>query len=607
MTPLGLHNFSIAVVGQKEYWSAQLWFLLAWLCCLAIPIILARFTHQQRALKREIEQRKKAEEALREANTLLMGAVQEHSLLARCKVAELDIFQSRLLSKRHILGAVLESIGEGVVVINAEGEFTWVNSSAIELLPMLCSAAKYTGDWIDDYTVLDPSGTVLGREQMPLLRALRGEVVDALELQLIDCHENRRWLRVTARPLPPETGGAVSIFHDITSTKNSLERMEESRDQALRASQVKSEFLAVMSHELRTPLNGVRGMLEFLQESELTPQQSKYAEIALHCSDSLLYLIDDILDLSKIEAGKLSIRMAPFQLRSLLNTVTDMFEPELMTRPLELEVDTSSSVPNWFQGDAVRLRQILVNLVGNAVKYSERGLISIRTTYNEEESILAFDVSDQGPGIPVPLRAHLFDAFTQADSSSNRQYGGVGLGLAIVSRLIMLLHGKIEYETELGVGTNFHVSLPWQSCSAPVPVVDMKPCKPCELHKLKVLVVEDNPINRNVLVLQLGKLGITDILVAENGEKSLEIAAQNRVDLILLDCQMPGLDGVAVAKLVRADSALYGAPVIVALTAHALSDERERCLQAGMNDFLTKPLAFKLLEDTLRKWAASQA
>lgn len=603
MNALDLDSFSIVLLGRGGSWAAQLSVLLAWLSCLVIPIILARFAHQQRALKREIRQRKKAEEALREANMLLQGAVQEHSFLARSKVAELDASQSRLLSKRHILGAVLESIGEGVVVVNAEGEFTWVNSSAIELVPSLCSLPKYTGDWVGEYTVLDQTGMVVNHEQMPLARAMRGEIVNATELQLADSDGNRRWLRVTARPLPRETGGAVSIFHDITSTKTSLERMEESRDQALRASQVKSEFLAVMSHELRTPLNGVRGMLEFLQESDLTPQQAKYAEIALHCSDSLLYLIDDILDLSKIEAGKLNIRMAPFQLRALLNTVTDMFEPELIARPLKLEVDISTSVPNWFRGDAVRLRQILVNLVGNAVKYSEKGIISLKASYGAEESILVFDVSDQGPGIPEPLREHLFDAFTQADSSSNRQYGGVGLGLAIVSRLVMLLHGKIEYETELGEGTTFRVALPWHSCPTPETVADSQPSKPCELHKLKVLVVEDNPINRNVLILQLEKLGITKVLVAENGEKALEIAGRNRVELILLDCQMPGLDGVAVAELIRADSALYGVPVIVALTAHALSDERERCLKAGMNDFLTKPLAFKLLEDTLRKWA----
>lgn len=582
-------------------WISRLSVLTLWAACLLIPAAVAHCYHIRVRLAKEIQRRKDAEHALKESELKLQCVVDEHCQIALSREAELDESQNRLINKRLILGAVLESIGEGVVVCNREGEFTWVNSAAVQLVPMLCQSPHYQGEWVNsDVRVLNNEGVRLWSEHMPLARAMRGELVDNAEIQIFEGDKRLRWLNVTARPLPKETGGAVATFHDITATKDAFERMGEARDQAVRASRVKSEFLAVMSHELRTPLTGVRGMLEHLQSCCLQQDQAEYAQVALNCSDSLLHLIDDILDLSKIEAGKLQLRVVPFELSPLLDTIVDMFGPDLMQRPLELKVEYAAESPEWFTGDSARLRQILVNLVGNAVKYSEQGTVTLRARATQEG--LRCEVEDQGPGIPESLRESLFEAFTQGDSSSKRHFGGVGLGLSIVSRLVALLGGKIGYESEIGRGTRFEVLLPYFPCSAPEVEDEGTTGFDGDLSSLRLLVVEDNPINRRVLGLQLGKLGVGEILYAEDGEQALEVAARHPGGVILLDCQMPGIDGIEVAKRLREDRETYGNPVVIALTAHALAKERERCLAAGMDEFLTKPLAFEALRATLLRW-----
>lgn len=595
-------DFCYILAPGDEAWISRLSVLLAWAACLLAPAALAHCYHLRRRLARERQLRQAAEDALKESELKLQCVVEEHCEMALSREAELDASHSRLINKRLILGAVLESIGEGVVVCNGLGEFTWVNSAAIQLVPMLCRSPNYQGEWVNsDVRVLNAEGVRLWSEHMPLARAMRGELVDNAEIQIFEGDQRLRWLNVTARPLPKETGGAVATFHDITATKDAFERMGEARDQALKASRVKSEFLAVMSHELRTPLTGVRGMLEHLQSSCSKHDQAEYAQVALNCSDSLLHLIDDILDLSKIEAGKLNLRVVPFELSPLLDTIVDMFGPGLLERPLELKVEYRQEGSGWFAGDPARLRQVLVNLVGNAVKYSEKGTVALRARATEEG--LLCEVEDQGPGIPEALRESLFEAFTQGDSSSGRQFGGVGLGLSIVSRLVALLGGRICYQSELGSGTRFEVLVPYFPCEASETDAECADRPDCDLSQVRLMVVEDNPINRKVLGLQLAKLGVGDVCYAVDGEEALTVAARHPGGLILLDCQMPGIDGIEVARRLRADRDTYGNPVIIALTAHALANERERCLNAGMDEFLTKPLAFEGLRATLLRWA----
>ena len=385
-------------------------------------------------------------------------------------------------------------------------------------------------------------------------------------------------------------------------TRLATERAEElarAKEEAERANSVKSEFLAVMSHELRTPLNGVRGMLEFLHETKMSKEQSEYAETALSCSNTLLHLIDDLLDLSKIEAGKLEIRRKPFSLKTMLADIDNVYRPTLEHTDLALKTELDESLPDWVSGDESRIVQVVTNLVGNAVKYSKQGVVTLSVERAGE--LIRIVVKDEGPGIPEEFQASLFEPFTQLDSSTARSYGGVGLGLAVVHRLVRLMGGTLDFESAEGRGTQFEITLSLPACPAPIDAESSD--GECDLSALSILVVEDNPINRRVVTTQLEKLQAGEVVVAEDGRKALEFLSKRAVDLILLDCQMPGLDGFEVARLIRSDAERFGRPIIIALTAHALSEERQRCLDVGMDDFLSKPLAFKNLRATLRVWS----
>ena len=340
-------------------------------------------------------------------------------------------------------------------------------------------------------------------------------------------------------------------------------------------------------------------MLEFLHETKMSKEQSEYAETALSCSNTLLHLIDDLLDLSKIEAGKLEIRRKPFSLKTMLADIDNVYRPTLEHTDLALKTELDESLPDWVSGDESRIVQVVTNLVGNAVKYSKQGVVTLSVERAGE--LIRIVVKDEGPGIPEEFQASLFEPFTQLDSSTARSYGGVGLGLAVVHRLVRLMGGTLDFESAEGRGTQFEITLSLPACQAPIDAESSD--GECDLSALSILVVEDNPINRRVVTTQLEKLQAGEVVVAEDGRKALEFLSKRAVDLILLDCQMPGLDGFEVARLIRSDAERFGRPIIIALTAHALSEERQRCLDVGMDDFLSKPLAFKNLRATLRVWS----
>ena len=549
-------------------------------------------------LEREVEERKRAEAALTTLNAELEKRIEERTALATRRAQELDEAQRVLAEKTEILEAILENLSEGVVVMDAEENYVHTNSVARLLVPALEVRPKNMQSWGESHWAEDETGERIPPSQMPLIRAVRERVaVDGSEIKICG-PTSARWLRVSARPLPDEIGGAVAVLHDTTQLRDQLRQITEARDEAVRANSVKSEFLAMMSHELRTPLNGVRGMLELLEETRLDKKQKDFAETALSCSNTLLHLIDDLLDISKIEAGKLGIHTKSFSPRGMLHDIESVFRPALADSEVQLECVAHDSLPEYVLGDQPRIVQILTNLIGNAIKYSETGTVSVRASY--EMGSLNMEVRDEGPGIPEEFHETLFSPFTQVDSSMARRHGGVGLGLAIVHRLVGLLDGTLQFESQQGVGTRFQVALPVPESEGPLIVAD--DTQPVDLSTRSVLVVEDNPINRRVVRLQLQKLSVGEALVAEDGETALQTLSQRSVDLVLLDCQMPGLDGIEVARRLRADRKTFGSPVIVALTAHALNDERERCLEAGMDDFLSKPLAFKELEITLKRW-----
>lgn len=383
---------------------------------------------------------------------------------------------------------------------------------------------------------------------------------------------------------------ALAVDNALLFEKSRSDRaeLERARDEALRANRMKTAFLANMSHEIRTPMNGIRGMLEFMQELPLPSEGLAYLETIRQCSDSLLNILDDVLDLSRIEAGKLDVQRGPFYLSRNLQSSSDLFRQTAEEKGLDYRLEMSPTLPAVVLGDPDRLRQIHVNLLSNAVKFTETGLVKTLATYQDGELLL--EVLDTGLGIQEELRGRLFEPFSQGDESSTRRYGGTGLGLSIVKRLVVLMGGSVDLKPLDGsAGSHFQVRLPLPRAEAPPVSRLVEPPEASVKPGLHVLVVEDNPVNRKVLGLQLSRLSC-HVDLAADGLEALEMMENIRPQLILMDCQMPRLDGYETTRRIR--KLAYGRRVqIVALTAHAMKGERERCLEAGMNDFLPKPIS----------------
>jgi signal transduction histidine kinase/ActR/RegA family two-component response regulator len=391
------------------------------------------------------------------------------------------------------------------------------------------------------------------------------------------------------------------------------QRTEELQATTLRAeaaSKAKSEFLANMSHELRTPMNGVIGMVDLAMEGKLTTEQRERLQTAQQCAYSLLSLLNDILDLSKIEAGKMSLESIPFDLWAMVEDCVRSHMPSAARNHVDLNCNIANSVPRQVIGDPLRLRQILANLLSNAVKFTENGSIDARmraTTFSATELLLQIVVQDTGPGIDPAKLPFIFDKFTQADGSVSRKYGGTGLGLAITRKLAELYGGEINVESEPGRGTIFSVNLKLgvaAQTGAPaaigasgsglngpgaveIPVPPPEP-EPAPANAGRILVVEDNHVNQKVVTAVLRKRGFS-IDLAKDGREALARLESDVFDLVLMDVQMPVLDGLEATRLIREDPRWKTLPII-AMTAHAMNGDRERCLDAGMSGYISKPV-----------------
>jgi CheY-like chemotaxis protein len=395
-----------------------------------------------------------------------------------------------------------------------------------------------------------------------------------------------------------------ALWDGVVEKRNAERSLLKAKSAAETANMAKNEFLANMSHEIRTPLNGVLGMLQLLQTTSLDDEQREYAEIAINSSNRLTRLLSDILDLSRVEAGRLEIASAPFALSDVLMATQQLFAPVASQKGLLLAFRAEAALPPMLEGDAARLQQILSNLVGNALKFTDVGSVEVeaaRLPYARPGMVrVLFTVSDTGIGIREQDLERLFESFTQAETNYRRRHQGAGLGLAIVKRLVDLMGGSMDLESEPGKGSTFHVSLPFaesENAACRMPGRQQK----APAGAVRVLLAEDDAASQFTTLSLLDKLGYAADAV-EDGERVLELLREKSFDLVLMDVQMPIMDGVEATKKIRAGEAGTGnaAIPIVALTAYAMSGDRERFLEAGMNAYLPKPVDLAALDAVLR-------
>ncbi|HWQ18707.1 MAG TPA: PAS domain S-box protein [Methanotrichaceae archaeon] len=534
-------------------------------------------------------------------NLFLVGVTRDITERKRAEEA-LALERVKADNERRRLKAVLDALPVGAFIVDVNGKIVQINEQADRIWGRVASGEvdwrSYRARWAD-------SGEAIRFEDWPLRRSLKyGEVFLARAIEIERFDGRRGTILSSSAPVKDDEGqitGAVSVILDITDRKLMEEELQRAKEVAEEAIRAKSEFLANMSHEIRTPMNAVIGMTGLLLDSDLSPEQHECIETIRNSGDALLSVINDILDFSKIESGKMELENQPFSIRSCIEGSIDLLAAAAAEKHLSMGFYMDDSVPEAILGDPTRLRQVLINLVGNAVKFTENGGVKVSVTSEAAEETwyqLHFEVRDTGIGIPPDRLERLFQSFSQVDMSTTRRYGGTGLGLAISKRLVQAMGGVIWVESEPSRGSVFHFTVPAQassrclSCPKEVPINPQSDVR----VNIRILLAEDNAVNRKVMLQMLRKLGYRAD-VAADGLEVIKALSRQHYDLVLMDIQMPEMDGLEATRAIRQH--WQKGPVIVALTAYALEGDREKCLEAGMDGYIAKPVKIGDLKSAL--------
>ncbi|WP_428927425.1 ATP-binding protein [Marinibacterium sp. SX1] len=513
------------------------------------------------------------------------------------KLAEANAAMARREIETRRLATAVRNANDSVLLCGADGRITWVNDAFTRITgyPLDEAVGRMPGD------LLNTDGTDPAAIEA-IARAVRGGVPFRGEILNRTKTGEEVWIETSQVPVVESGAGGrpdmfVSIERDITEAKRQARELAEAKQAAEDGARAKAEFLATMSHEIRTPMNGVIGMADLLCDTDLTDDQRDYAQTIRGSARALLKIINDVLDLSRLEAGKMDLAPEPFDLRHCIDGVLTLMRPQAEQKGLTLVGRLPVDIPARVRGDDGRIRQVLVNLLGNAIKFTETGGVTLTLELTREGADwrAVIDVVDTGIGIPADKLATIFESFAQADATTTRRYGGTGLGLTISRRLVQAMQGELSLTSEEGLGSCFRLSLPLEAAADPViaetggrgegagPDGDDMP----QLAGIDLLVAEDSSVNRFLIERFLADTGMR-LRFAHDGGQAVDMVDQRVPDVILMDMSMPVLSGIEATREIRSRPGAQ--PLIVALTANAFDEDRQACLDAGMNDFLTKPI-----------------
>jgi len=536
---------------------------------------------------------------------------------------------------REVLAKMLDAVPDPVFVKDEAHRYVHVNDAACAFFGWPRDALLgrsdrdfFPGEQADVFWAKDDAVFASGTDD-----------VNEEQITSADGHTRTISTKKRAIRLPDGRQVLVGVIRDMTDYMTQQRLLSDAKEAAEAGSRAKSEFLARMSHEIRTPMNGVLGMTELLRGTALTVEQRRFVDAVHGSGEALLRIINDILDFSKIEAGKLALERVDFGLAECVQDTIELLRGRAAAKGLALDLRVGRGVPAVVRSDPARLRQVLTNLVGNAIKFTERGFVRIevdRVDGDVAGAIVRFSVTDSGIGIPAQAQEYVFEAFAQADGSTSRRYGGTGLGLAICRQLVQLLGGEIGLRSRPGEGSTFWFTAHLQrvrddTTTGPVVLVpaalalaqakfqasararaqtqphgEVGSQQACA-RTSRLLLAEDNPINREVALAMLRSLGVAAD-TAEDGRAAVEAAARGGYDLVLMDCQMPEMDGFTATRAIRAREAGGSSRLpIVALTANAMRGDREACLEAGMDDYLSKPFSRAQLQAVIERWLGAAA